>query len=106
MKNLILPFVYLFLRVEALEALELPDAALGGPLSNDEIQRIPSASSAQASVPGTLSLDLTNRGTEGYALKIKAGTPPQEMTLVIDTGSSDTFLLSKEYTFPGVIETC
>ncbi|KAF7877265.1 hypothetical protein EAF04_000948 [Stromatinia cepivora] len=47
--------------------------------------------STRASIPGSLANDLTQAS---YVISVKVGTPPQDIDLFVDTGSSDTWLIA------------
>ncbi|CAD6446125.1 fc074e90-fa38-44f9-ac85-10aa7000ac5a [Sclerotinia trifoliorum] len=47
--------------------------------------------STRASISGSLANDLTQAS---YVISIKVGTPPQDIDLIVDTGSSDTWLIT------------
>lgn len=48
-------------------------------------------------VRSTITESLNNNATAGeYIAKVSVGTPAQEITLAIDTGSSDTWMMSSD----------
>jgi hypothetical protein len=64
-----------------------------------ERQQIPaSALRRRAGSSGAVSSDLKNIKS-GYIIQAKVGTPPQNIGLLLDTGSSDFFVPSSEATF-------
>jgi len=55
----------------------------------------PAVSKRHLSTRATITESLANNFTgQSYMAEVSVGTPPQSITLAIDTGSSDTWLLS------------
>ncbi|APA08785.1 hypothetical protein SS1G_02570 [Sclerotinia sclerotiorum 1980 UF-70] len=66
-------------RIPITRKTHLPQPALNRRLSN------------RASISGSLANDLTQAS---YVISVKVGTPPQDIDLIVDTGSSDTWLVA------------
>lgn len=65
--------------------MDIERKAVSHPVKRDRLRRIPNLRRRD---PGIVSVELTNEQTLYFA-KATAGTPPQELLLHIDTGSSD-----------------
>jgi hypothetical protein len=83
----------------SVEALILPNVGSGVLHMSTQRRHIPTENLRRRALPGTLSSELVNKELNGYIIKVRVGTPPQEIGLLLDSGSSDSFMHSKNSTF-------